>query len=280
MHGTTLQRWEQGLQWAARAQDRNQWRNQTLGEVSPRGVAAHQDDRRVEEQPWYHQRCSCRQDLPERAVGFRGEYKRDTASSPDGLPSATAHSQLSKTKSELLACILQLCIKTRCKRLQDGEAHLLWNDQYKWTARISSEEIDIPTPLEMASQINRDISRASPARGFHRQTDAPFMPPCEKAAILIAKKLVTHHNTDLDDHNLPSIAAAILPPQPFPSAKLTADETVVWHTQQSTHPKGAPGGSGQRKRHLLTLTSTLPLLVQWLTALHRHTSSRPLTPAS
>lgn len=198
----------------------------------------------------------------------------------DGLPSATAHSQLSKTKSELLACILQLCIKTRCKRLQDGEAHLLWNDQYKWTARISSEEIDIPTPLEMASQINRDISRASPARGFHRQTDAPFMPPCEKAAILIAKKLVTHHNTDLDDHNLPSIAAAILPPQPFPSAKLTADETVVWHTQQSTHPKGAPGGSGQRKRHLLTLTSTLPLLVQWLTALHRHTSSRPLTPAS
>lgn len=210
----------------------------------------------------------------------RRVQKSSTASSPDGLPSATAHSQLSKTKSELLACILQLCIKTRCKRLQDGEAHLLWNDQYKWTARISSEEIDIPTPLEMASQINRDISRASPARGFHRQTDAPFMPPCEKAAILIAKKLVTHHNTDLDDHNLPSIAAAILPPQPFPSAKLTADETVVWHTQQSTHPKGAPGGSGQRKRHLLTLTSTLPLLVQWLTALHRHTSSRPLTPAS
>ena len=125
----------------------------------------------------------------------------------------------------------------------------------------------------MSSHINRDIARAAPAKGFHRIVDAPFLPPSAQAAELICKKLILEYNGDLEDDLLPALARHLLPQQPFGHARLPPEELraeiIYWHKQLTTFSKGAPDGTGLRTPHLLCLSSALPLLAQWLTALYR-----------
>ena len=53
------------------------------------------------------------------------------------------------------------------------------------------------------------------------------MPPSQVSVPIIASKLVSTPNPDLEPHNLPAMAAHYLHPQPFGSVRITCPHRLI-----------------------------------------------------
>jgi hypothetical protein len=93
--------------------------------------------------------------------------------------------------------------------------------------------------------------------GFHKLTAPPFLQPTPTARNLALKLFPTGHNPDLDEGELPSEAAKLLPGEdgtPLGSGAIDdpeEEEQIIksWSKHILTHPMGAAGGTGVARRH-------------------------------
>ena len=174
--------------------------------------------------------------------------------------------------SDLRRAQLLATLAARFETLRTGGASRLWT-AFDWLAAQPNPVDLAPSGGLIPDAVLRRTAARSPMAAFNSMTSLPFMPPTQRTLGLLLDLVPTAHNPDLDPDSLPTLAASLLPTQPFGRgfAALPDKAAVVesWTKHFATTALGAPDGTGLQCKYWPQLPTAWPLLAQCLDAWQR-----------